>query len=83
MTPEQIAALASIRTTGTPTKESKTDDYKISLANKNGVVKSVGIVKIWKRFSESQQAQIIAKLQETGALIEKLTGETAASDDEF
>lgn len=82
MTPKQIAALAGM-SAGTQAKESKTVDYKIALPNKNGEVKSVGIVKVWKRFSEKQQEQIVAKLAECGAIIEMLTGETVASDDEF
>jgi len=82
MNPEQLKALASLGGANT-TKESKTIDYKISMPNKAGEIKSIGIVKVWKRFSESQQAQIVAKLAECGAIIEPLTGETATSDDEF
>lgn len=83
MTPKQIAALASMTTT-TATKESKTIDYKVSMTNKAGDVKSVGIFKVWKRFSESQIAGIVALLGTSDRVtIELLTGETVTSDDEF
>ena len=83
MTPEQIQALSAM--TSTPaTKESKTVDYKVAVANTEGVVKSAGILKLWKRFSDKQMAGIVAILGSSDRVtIELMTGETAASDDEF
>jgi len=82
MTPEQIAALAGM--TSTPAKESKTIDYKVAVANKAGAVKSVGIFKVWKRFSDEQIAGILAIIGENERVtVELMTGETTASDDEF
>lgn len=82
MNEEQLKALASFTAPSTQ-KESKTIDYKVSMENKAGVVKAVGIFKIWKRFSDAQQAQIVKKLTAEGIMIELLTDETAVSDDEF
>ena len=83
MTPEQIQALSAM--TSTPsTKESKTIDYKVSMANKKKVIKSVGIFKVWKRFTPEQIDGIIALLGGSSRVtLELLTGETATSDDEF
>jgi len=83
MTPEQIQALSAMTTTPA-TKESKTIDYKVSVANKAGVIKSVGIFKVWKRFSDEQIQGIIGILGGSKRVtIELLTGETVTSDDEF
>ena len=82
MNPEQLAALAGL---SSETKESKTIDYKVAIANKNGDIKSVGIIKLWKRFSAIQMAGIIEVLAgESGRVtIEELTGEAQVSNDEF
>lgn len=83
MDEKQLAALAALSGATSGKQESKTIDYKVSMANKNGEVKSVGIFKIWKRFSEAQMAQIVARLSADGVMIEVLNGSTATSDDEF
>lgn len=83
MTDQQLAALTAMNKK-TENKESKTIDYKVSIANKNKEIKSVGIFKVWKRFSDVQMEQIVAVLGGNKRVsIELLTGETATSDDEF
>ena len=83
MNEAQLKALQSLSGEAT-SKESKTIDYKIAMANKAGDVKSVGIVKLWKRFSEAQMQGIIAVLGGSDRVtIELLTGEVITSDDEF
>lgn len=83
MDEKQLAALAALSGATNGKQESKTVDYKVSVANKKGEIKSVGIFKIWKRFSEAQMAQIVARLSTDGVMIELLDGATATSDDEF
>ena len=84
MTPEQIQALSAMTSTPATQKESKTIDYKVSIANKKKVIKSVGILKVWKRFSPEQIDGILAILGgSTRVTIELLTGETVTSDNEF
>lgn len=82
MNEEQLKALASFTAPAT-NKESKTVDYKVSMTNKAGQIKAVGIFKIWKRFSDVQQEQIVKKLATKGVMVELLTNEAVESDDEF
>lgn len=82
MNEEQLKALASFTAPSTQ-KESKTVDYKVSMTNKAGQIKAVGIFKVWKRFSDVQQAQIVKRLATEGIVIELLTDEAVESDDEF
>ena len=69
--------------------KSKTVDYKVLIANKNGEVRNVGYLNVWNRFSDEQIASIIALMSETtkpntGRIsIELATTETTAPDDEF
>ena len=44
--------------------ESKTNDFRVNMSNSKGDIRSVGILKIWKRFNEVQTASIVARLQE-------------------
>lgn len=86
MNETQLAALAALSSgTAAAKPESKTIDYKISMANKAGDVKSVGIVKLWKRFNSYQMKQIVTVLVGDGkrVTIEELTGEAPTSNDEF
>jgi len=87
MNETQLQALQALTGTTTATKkqESKTIDYKISVANKQGVIKAVGIVKLWKRFNETQMAQIVELLvgKSKRVSIEILTDEPVTTDDEF
>lgn len=84
LTREQILASLSAGTPSTSDK-SKTTPYKVTMANKNGEMKSIGMINIWARFNDAQQAQIVKKLQDAvdGLSIELYTGETSSTDDEF
>jgi len=83
MNEQQLQALSALAGTSN-SKESKTVDYKVSVTNKAGAVKSAGILKLWKRFSEDQMNGIIAILGGSKRVtIELLTNEQAVSDDEF
>ena len=84
MTQEQINALAAMTTNTAVTKESKTIDYKVTMENKAGEMKSVGIFKVWKRFNEAQIEGIVKLLSGNKRVqVELLTGEAVSSDDEF
>lgn len=83
MTREEVLASIAGNTNGSATK-SKTDAYTVTMANKKGELKSVGMLNLWNRFNEKQQKQIISKLSEIdGIIIEKYTGESQSTDDEF
>ena len=87
---DQFALLANAMAGNTTAQtKSKTVDYKVLIANKNGEVRNVGYLNVWNRFSEAQIASIVALLSETtkpnaGRIsIELSTNETSAPDDEF
>ena len=83
MTREEVLASIAGATNGSTTK-SKTDAYTVTMANTKGELKSVGMLNLWNRFSGKQQNQIVAKIMEIdGIIIEKYTGESTSTDDEF
>lgn len=51
-------------------RETKTVDYRINVSSKAGDVRSAGILKLWKRFDETQQAALVAILSTSESVVE-------------